>query len=144
MKFRIWASVVTFGPGRYSSPMVMLFMFYHAYLVRLKPARATSTSACAVSQFGLMRGGSMVSGDVIVTFPREIGATRELSIESYCSRRGDPLPCSWCCTPCIHHHLGTRLQASRWGTSIRHPTLLVKICYGTPVGPFQRRGTQSL
>lgn len=55
-----------FPPGRYSSPIVMLCIFAQNCLVRLKPAMATSTSASAVSQFGLMRGGSYGILDVSI------------------------------------------------------------------------------
>lgn len=64
-------------PGKYSSPITILCSagVAHKARKRLKPAMATSLSVGAVSQFGLMTGGSDVLLEVMLTVPREIGAT---------------------------------------------------------------------
>ena len=74
IKSRISASLVTLGPGKYSSPIVM-FRSAQTCRVRLNVASATSTSVGYVSQFGSMTGSmtgaTLVSVLVIVTLPRE-------------------------------------------------------------------------
>lgn len=67
-------------PGRYSSPIVMLCILAHTCLVRLKPAMATSISASAVSQFGLIRGGSY--NNLVVRNAISRNSTRTCTISS--------------------------------------------------------------
>jgi hypothetical protein len=75
IKPRISASLVTLGPGGYSSQIVM-FRGAQTCRVRLNAASATSTSAGCVSLFGLMTRATLVSVLMIVTLPRKRGATR--------------------------------------------------------------------
>lgn len=51
--------------------------------MRLNMAIASSWSDFVDSQFGLIRGGSEVSLDVSVMFPRDVGVMRTPSIEAY-------------------------------------------------------------
>lgn len=64
-------SVLTLGPGLYSSPIAMPWFLMYAQKSRwrLKAARARSRSAGSVSQLGLMRGGSNIEALDIETLP---------------------------------------------------------------------------
>lgn len=57
-------------------------------LPRLNACTATCWSVSLTSQFGLMTGLMLVSLDVMVTLPRESGATRAMLMEKYCPGPG--------------------------------------------------------
>lgn len=75
MAAKIWASVSIKGPGMNSGPTVTSLALAHSRS-RLKACIAICWSVVEEYQFGLITGGSLISADEIVTFPRETGATR--------------------------------------------------------------------
>lgn len=62
-------------PGQYSSPIVIFRItgLAHSCRIRLKIATMTSRSACVVSQFGSMSGGSLMLDEVMATVPWDVG-----------------------------------------------------------------------
>ena len=82
MKCRICASVWTDGPGTDSGPTVRSLAVASSRS-RLKACTSTSWSVVEASQLGSTSGRTAVSDELMVTVPRDNGATRTAMNEAW-------------------------------------------------------------
>lgn len=108
MTDKISSSLSILRPGKYSGPerTETIASLWKASRMRLYVATATFWSVSVSSQFGLMIGGSAMSDELMVTLPRDVGATGQLTMDPYC-------PVLGCCAK-GSEKLPTKADATRY------------------------------